>query len=280
MRRLSTITLAVVLLAGCGASGASPSPPPGFSLRAWVTQAIEPVAGFGMGGSSFAIVGERVIVPGPIPAIFPGPILPNLQQRSISRNGIDAIVAAARAAGLLDGPTDLIGAPLPGAQIGHLLFVIDGAEREVVGRTDSQIVCITTPCEAAPGTPEAFGGFWSLLSNLEAWIAGDLGAQTPYDPERLAILLTEPAVDATLPPTSAAWPLEGPMSKFGVVFSTPQGLPPVRCGVVEGDELAAVLTAFRNGNALTRWTDSEGDQRGVVVRALLAGEPDPCLPSG
>ena len=29
------------------------------------------------------------------------------------------------------------------------------------------------------------------------------------------------------------------MSKFGVVFSTPQGLPPVRCGVVKGDDLAA-----------------------------------------
>ncbi|HET9520592.1 MAG TPA: hypothetical protein VFO73_06085 [Candidatus Limnocylindrales bacterium] len=278
MRRLSTVTLAVALLAGCGASGASPSPPAGFSLRAWVTQAIEPVAGFGMGGSSVAISEGQVIVPGPIPAIFPGPILPNLQQRSISPNGIDAIVAAARAAGLLDGPTDLIGAPLPGAATGHLLFVIDGVEREVVGRTDSQIVCITTPCEAPPGTPEAFGGFWSLLSNLDAWIPGELGAQTPYDPERLAILLTEPAVDATLPPTSAPWPLEGPMSKFGVVFATPQGLPPVRCGVVEGDELAAALLAFRNGNGLTRWVDAEGDERGVQVRALVPGEPDPCVP--
>lgn len=278
MRRVSTISLALLLLAGCASPGASPSPPSGFSLRAWVSQAIEPVAGFGMGGSSFAIVGERVIVPGPIPAIFPGPILPNFQQRTISQNGIDAIVAAARAAGLLDGPTDLTGAPLPGAQVGHLLFVIDGVEREVVGRTDSQIVCITTPCEAAPGTPEAFGGFWSLLSNLDTWIGGELGAQTPYDPERLAILLTEPKLDATLPPTSAAWPLEGPMSKFGVVFSTPQGQPPVRCGVVEGEDLAAALQAFRNGNELTRWTDQTGDERGVSVRVLVPGEPDPCLP--
>lgn len=131
--------------------------------------------------------------------------------------------------------------------------------------------------EAAPGTPEAFGGFWSLLSNLDAWIAGELGAQTPSDPERLAILLIEPPLDATLPPAAAPWPLEEPMSTFGVVFASPQGLPPVRCGVVEGEALAAVLTAFRQGNALTRWTGPD-DQRGVVVRALLAGEPDPCAP--
>jgi hypothetical protein len=280
MRRLSTVMVAIVLLAGCGASGASPSPPPGFSLRAWVTQAIEPVAGFGMGGSSVAISDGRVVVSGPIPSMFPGPILPNLLQRSISQTGIEAIIAAARDAGLTDGPTDLTGAPLPGAPAGHISFVIDGVEREVVGRIDSQIVCITTPCNAAPGSPEAFGGFWSLLSNLDGWIPGELGAQTPYDPERLAILLTAPATDATLPPSSAAWPLEEPLSKFGVVFASPQGLPPVRCGVLEGDDLAAVLLAFRNGNALTHWTDATGDQRSVVVRALLAGEPDPCLPAG
>ena len=278
MPRVSTLFLALLLLAGCASSGASPSTPSGFSLRAWVTQAIEPVAGFGMGGSSLAISGGRVIVPGPIPSMFPGPILPNLQQRTISQNGIDAIVAAARAAGLLDGPTDLSGAPLPGAPTGHLLFVIDGVEREVVGRTDSQIVCITTPCEAPPATPEAFGGFWSLLSNLDAWLPGELGSQTPYDPERLAILLTEPKLDATLPPASAGWPLDGPMSKFGVVFSSPEGIPPVRCGVVEGEDLAAALLAFRNGNELTRWTDETGDERGLLVRALVPGEPDPCLP--
>lgn len=279
MRRLSTLTMAVLLLAGCAAPAASPSPPPvGFSLRTWVTQAIEPVLWFGMGGSTLVIDRERVIVQGPIPAIFPGPILPNLQQRSISQAGIGAILAAAKAAGLLDGPTDLVDVPVPGAQLGHIRLVIDGVEREIVGRTDSQIVCITTPCEAPPGTPEAFGGFWSLLSNLDAWIANELGAQTAYDPERLAILLTEPALDATIPPSFAPWPLDVPMATFGVVLATPPGIPPVRCGVVDGEALTAVLPAFRAGNALTRWTGPGDEQRGVVVRALFADEPDPCLP--
>jgi hypothetical protein len=279
MRRVSTIGLALFLVSACSAPSTSPSPPAGFTLRAWVTQAIEPVAGFGMTGTTLAIDGGRVIVPGPIPAIFPGPILPNLQQRPISQAGIDAIVAAAGAAGLLGEGTDFTGGLMPGGSIGHLLFVIDGVEREVVGRFDTQIVCITTPCEAPPGTPEAFGGYWSLLSNLDAWIPGELGAQTPFDPQRLAVLLTEPQLDATVPPSSAPWPLQDPLAKFGVVFATPEGLPPVRCGVAEGEDLAALLAAFRNGNALTRWTDATGDERGVVVRALLAGEPDPCLPA-
>jgi hypothetical protein len=278
MRRVSTVFLALLLIAGCASPGASPSSPAGFSLRAWVSQAIEPVAGFAMGGSWLAISDGRLIVSGPTAAIFPSPILPNFQQRSIGPNGIGAIVAAADAAGLLGDRTDFTGGSMPGAQTGHLRFVVDGIEREVVGNVNSQIVCITTPCAAAPGTPEAFGGFWSLLSNLESWVPGELGTQTPYDPERLAILLTQPTIDPTLPGASAAWPLGGPMSKFGVVFSSPQGLPPVRCGVVEGEDLAAALVAFRNGNGLTRWTDTEGDERGVVVRALVPGDPDPCLP--
>lgn len=276
MRRVAISLSVLVLLSGCAAGASTPSAPPmaaGFALRAWTSQALPPVGAFPNAGPLFAIADGRLIVHGPVPAIYPGPLLPSLQQRSISQAGIAAIVDAARSAGLLDGPTDLTGGLAPGAQTAHLLFVIDGVEREVLGDPTRQIVCITTPCDGAPATPEAFGQFWSRIQDLQSWLGGELGAETPLVIDRLAVLLTEPVLDATLPPGFARWPLDGEMASFGVEWP---GAPPARCGVVEGEDLATLLAAFRQANANTRWTDDTEAQFGVVARPLFPGEPDPC----
>jgi hypothetical protein len=276
MRRLATALSVLLLAAGCaGAAPTSPPTPPvaGFALRAWTSQALPPIGAFPNAGPILAVHDGRLIVHGPVDASYPGPLLPNLQQRPISQAGIEAIVSAARKAGLLDGPTGLTGDPMPGAQTGHLLFVIDGVEREVLGDPTRQIVCITAPCDAPPGTPEAFGQFWAQLQDVPSWLGDELGAETPYATDRLAVLLTEPVLDATLPPAFARWPLEGRMSAFGVEWP---GTPPARCGVIEGQYLATALLAFRQATQLTRWTDDSDAQFGVVVRPLFPGEPDPC----
>ncbi len=283
MRDLAVLLLTVGIVVGCSRSGSaasSPGSPAGFALRAWTSQAVEPVAGFRAGGTSIAIDDGRLISHGPMMAIYPGPLLPNLQQRPISDAGIEALIAAARAAGMLDGPTDMTGGLAPGGISAHVLFVIDGIEREVVGDPSRQIVCITTPCEAAPGTPESFAGYWARISDPAGWLAGELGAETPFEPERLAILLTAPVEDAALQQGIAAWPLETPMLEFGVDLAGAAGDPPARCGVVEGADLAAALAAFRTANELTRWTDGTGDQLGIVARPLFPGEPDPCGAAG
>ena len=274
MRRVATLVSILLLVAGCAAAATpSPSAATGFALRAWTSQALPPIGAFANAGPIFAIDDGRLILHGPVPAIYPGPLLPNLQQRPISQAGIAAIVDAARRAGLLDGPTDLTGGLPPGGQTGHLLFVIDGVEREVLGDPTRQIVCITTPCDGAPGTPEAFGQFWARIQDLQSWLGSELGPEAPLVIDRLAVLLTEPVNDAILPPSFAPWPLEGEMRKFGVEWP---GAPPARCGVVEGEDLAAVLAAFRQANANTRWTDDTDAQFGVVARPLFPGEPDPC----
>jgi hypothetical protein len=280
-RPVSTVLALVLglgLVAGCAEPGGSPSPsgPAGFALRAWITQALPPIDSFPNAAPSLVVDRGLVITAGPVPAIYPGPLMPNHIARPISEAGQHAIVAAARAAGLLDGPADLTGGSMPGAQTGHLLFVIDGVEREVLGDPNRQIVCIRAPCDPSPGTPEAFGAFWARLSDPTGWLGAELGPETRYDPERLAVLLTEPTLDAALPPSFATWPIDGELLKFGTVFAVPQGTPPVRCGVIEGDEVAAALAAFRAANQLTRWTDGTGAERGAVVRSLFPGEPDPC----
>ena len=268
-------SLAVLFLVGCaGAAAPSSSPAPaGFGLTAWTSQALPPVGAFGASGPILVIHQGALIVHGPQMAIYPGPLLPNLQQRPMSQAGIDAIVAAARSAGLLDGPPDLTGGLPPGGQTAHLRFVIDGVEREVRGDPSRQIVCITSPCDGAPGTPEAFGQFWARIQDVQSWLGPELGQEAPYATDRLAVLLTEPVLDAALPPSFARWPLAGDMAKFGVELP---GAPPARCGVVEGEELAPVLAAFGRANALTRWTDDTDAQYGVVARPLFPGEPNPC----
>lgn len=278
--RSAAILLSSLLLAGCAASvpsGSSPSPATGFALRAWISQALPPVGAFGAAGPLMAIADGRLIVHGPQVAIYPGPLLPNLQERPISDAGIAAILTEARRAGLLDGPTDLTGGSPPGAQTAHLLFTIDGVEREVLGDPGRQINCITTPCEAPAGTPEAFGGFWSRLLDLPGWLGSELGAETPHAFTRLAVLVLEPTVDATIPPTFAAWPLVGALAEFGVPFG---GQPPVRCGIIEGTDLEPALEAFRAANQLTRWHDRGETQYGLVLRPLFPAEPDPCTGGG
>lgn len=276
MRRLATLIVVLLIAAGCAgaASSASPSAPTtGFALRAWVSQALPPVGAFRTAGPDLTIDQGRLIVHGPEMAIYPGRLLPNLQQRPLSQAGIDALIAAARAAGLLDGPTDLTGGLKPGAQTAHLLFVIDGVQREVLGDPTRQIVCVTTPCDGAPGTPEGFGQFWARIHDIGTWLGTELGPEAPYIGDRFAVLLVEPVEDASLPPSFAPWPLDVPMTQFGVALAGP---PPARCGVIEGDSLKAALAAFGAANELTRWTDDTDAVFAAVVRPLLPGEPDPC----
>jgi hypothetical protein len=275
MRRIASLFVVLLIAAGCAGAGSSPSPsaPTGFALRAWISQALPPVGAFRTAGPDLVIDQGKVIVHGPQMAIYPGPLLPNLQQRPLSQAGIDAIVAGARAAGLLDGPTDLTGGLPPGAQTAHLLFVIDGVEREVLGDPTRQIVCVTTPCDGAPGTPEGFGQFWARIHDIGSWLGAEVGPETPFIVDRIAVLLTEPVNDATLPPSFARWPLDVPMTQFGVELA---GSPPARCGVIEGDSLRAALAAFGAANELTRWRDDTDAAFGAIVRPLFPGEPDPC----
>ena len=273
MRRILTLILALLIAGGCAGAGSTPSPSaptPGFALRAWISQALPPVGAFRTAGPHLTIDHGRLIVHGPEMAIYPGRLLPNLQQRPLSQAGIDALIAAARAAGLLDGPTDLTGGLPPGAQTAHLRFVIDGVEREILGDPTRQIVCVTTPCDGGPGTPEGFGQFWARIQDVGAWLGTELGPETPYIADRFAVLLVEPVDDASLPPSFARWPLEVPMKQFGVALAG------ARCGVIEGDNLKAALAAFDAANELTRWTDDTDAVFGAIVRPLLPGEPDPC----
>ena len=284
---LSAATLVIVLAACSGAAAPSGSPRPtgsptaspapsgvvqGTVFRAWTTQALPPAATFSW-GSTAVISDGQLIVSGPIPMIYPGPLMPNLIQRSITPAGVDRIFAAAHAAGLLAGPTDLTGGIAPGGMTAHLLFLLDGQEREVLGDPNKVMMCIAAPCVPPAGSPEAFGQFWSQVSDVAAIAGDELGPEQRYEPTRLAVLVTDPPKDDSgLKPGLAQWPLTTPLREFGTAF----GGGTDRCGVVEGADLALLLPAAQEANALTQWTDGTTGGRVLVVRPLVPGEPDPC----
>ena len=125
MRRLALAGVSI-LLAACRATAssappsatpstspdASPSVSPSPVVEGLVLepgpQALPPAQTFGW-GSSLVIADGKAIVPGPMLLIYPGPLLPPLVERPITPLGINRVLEAAGAVGLLAGPDDLTG---------------------------------------------------------------------------------------------------------------------------------------------------------------------------
>lgn len=277
--RLATIALAAVLVAACSGSASAPSPTPDPSpteesllLRLTTTQALPPMEQFGWGFSVAITSGGVVVAPGAVPAIYPGPLLMPLWGRQLTENGWAKIVARAKALGLLVQDGNFAGdAAMPGAALGRIDIFADGRTWTITGDPNSQIMCITTPCDPGPGTPPAFGSFWRAVSDLAAWMPGDLGKEAPYRPGAFALLIgPAPVAEAGVMPGIADWPLDAALATFGdPVANTGR-----RCAIVAGADADALRPALEAANQLTQWVQdpSTSASFGLQIRSLLPGE--------
>ena len=279
---VASVALAAVLAAACSGSALAPSPSPQPSpadetllLRLTTTQALPPIEQFGWGFSVAITSGGVVVAPGAVPAIYPGPLLTPLWGRQLTENGWAKIVAQARAHGLLVVNGNFAGdAAMPGAALGRIDIFADGRTWTITGDPNSQIMCITTPCDPAPGTPPAFGAFWRAVSDLASWMPGDLGKEAPYRPSAYALLIgPAPVAEAGIAPGIADWPLEAALASFG----DPVANTGLRCGIVAGADAEALRPALEAANQLTQWTQDPTTSAtvGLQVRSLLPGE-NPC----
>jgi hypothetical protein len=106
------------------------------------------------------------------------------------------------------------------------------------------------------------------------WLEANLGPSTQYRPDRLAVLLVAPAQNNSgIAPNKTHWPLATAFADFGQPFAGGEGL---RCGVVEGDDLAARLPALLKANQMTIFTDANAVEQSLNARALVPGEESPC----
>lgn len=293
MRRLVLRVLAVAtvsVVAACSTGGApstgspespvdptpvipSPSAEPGAAATYWLRmttfQAIPPVNLFAVGPTSVITGDGRYLVPGAVPAIYPGPLVMPLFARQVSDAGLEQIVAWADELGLLSGTTDFTGGgTIPGGVTGTIELTVGDRLVALTGLPDA-----VAP-EPEPGSPQAFAELWQRIANLSQALPGELGPETAYEPTAYALLVGPPPVaESGIAPTIADWPLETPLATFG----GPVQDGTYRCGLVEGEDAATLRPALEAANQLTMWTqDPETSAAfGLTVRPIVAGE-NPC----
>jgi hypothetical protein len=275
-RSLRPAALAVLLLlSACGARGTTddasdssapgaPAPAAGLVLR------IDHTGGFVVPSSSFgrlpivAVYADgQVITQGPVPAIYPGPALPNVQVRQIDQAEVQDVVDQALAAGVAE--TGDLGAP-PVADVFTTRFTLVTADdthvREVYALTEMP------DREATEGVSEDQAAARARLQDLLSSLS-DLGMAetTGYVPSAVAAIVSpwvDPGDGMSYP--EVPWP--GPALP-GEQLSAPLG---ISCVTATGDEAAAILDAAAEATQMTPWTTADGARWAVVLRPLLPDE--------
>jgi hypothetical protein len=287
-RRLAIVAISFVAAAcGTGAPSAAPASPvasvePGPSadpsaawLRASTTQAIPPVDAFAMPDVVVVTPDGRYVTVGPVDAMYPGPLLPNLRERPISDEGRERILDEAARLGLLAGETDFTGGGgRPGGVLGRLELTVDGRRVTLTGDPEARIQCVTAPCDPPPGTPAAFADLWAKLQDPESWLGDTLGPDAPFVPEAYALLVgPAPVADAGMARAPVVLPVDLELGTFGVAVANGTH----RCGIVDGADAAALRPAFEAADQLTQWIQGPAMSAtfGLTVRPIVADE-DPC----
>jgi hypothetical protein len=210
----------------------------------------------------------RVITEGPVPAIFPGPALPNVQVSMITPELVQQLVKQAVDAGVK-----------PGADFGQPNVADAPATRvTVVTGAGPQTVTAAALNEAQANDPRLtaeqrtartkLAAFVKMLSSLPA--AEGVPHSVAYDPTELAALTkpwTEPAnlPGNTVQSPPKAWP--GPALP-GEVLNTNTG---IGCTVVTGTQKDQVLAAAKTATSITPWTQG-GKKWSITFRPLLPEE--------
>jgi hypothetical protein len=220
----------------------------------------------------FTLYGDgRVIVSGPVIAIYPGPALPNLQTAVISEEAISAILSAAQETGLLQNGIDY---GQPGiTDVSTTTFVVN-----VGGKTyQSSVYALGMEAGASGLTMAqqqaraALQDFRGKLADLTAFTS-DPTSWSSYVYQAMAVY-SQPvgataSTDSTdITPGRLDWPL-GDLSTLGTPVD-----PGFRRVVVSGQDLETLQQKppLAKANAITLWTSGGRDYH-LYFRPLLPDE--------
>lgn len=204
----------------------------------------------------------RVITEGPVPALYPGPALPNVQVTRIDTAAVQDLVDAALDAGV--GDTADLGSP-PIADAPSTRFTVStGLEtlvREVYALIEGEGTNDGLSADQAAARAK-LSAFLDELTGLSA------GGSEPYRPTSVAALVTPytPAEEPELAQPETPWP--GPALP-GEDFEPMLG---ITCVVATGDQATAVLDAAGGANQLTPWVAPDGSRWSLTFRPLLPHE--------
>lgn len=229
--------------------------PPAYELRRIPTWSL-----FGDG---------RIITEGPQIEIYPGPALPSVQVQTITEEAVQAILEAAKAAGLLGQDRTYEQNCVADAPTTTFTVYADGAKHVVSAYALGMVPgsCPGEDTEARAG----LAAFAAKLSDLAGWLPkGSIGEQGQFEPSEMRVYV-QPYAGSPEPGLHQAaidWPLSDPLSSFGRADATYGDF---RCVVVGGTDLAMLLADAQRANELTPWL-SGGERYSLILRPLLPDE--------
>lgn len=295
MRRIAPLLLPAVvalsvLLAACsagpGGSGGPITHPSGDDLilrvdyRGGMLGAALALTNF----PTFSLAGDgRVFVPGAQVDLFPGPALPAVNVRSLTEEGIQAVLDLVASTNLFHANAQFRGAQNFLADAPDTVFTLhaDGQEVEVVVYG----LGILDPAGSYPGISAdelaAHRILFQLLERLgtmDAWVPSGGWADAawgPFKPDALRLIVrnadADPPDDSGIGNALLDWPDDSDPATFGeLVGNTGE-----RCGVVSGERADDWYTALSSANQLTRFVKDEHRNQ-VTVRFQLPDEPLEC----
>lgn len=234
----------------------------------------------------FVLTGDgRVIVQGMQTLEFPGPILPPLQERTLTEEGIQLVLGAIEETNLFVGDLDNRVMQSMVADASDTIFTVNAGGRTSVVSVYA-VGMLLPDMEPPPGADPAQLEAYQVLSvlndrllTLETWLpedAWETDGWQPYQAEALRLYVrdvTDEPIDQDLPGQEVEWPTDDDPATFGEEL--PEWGDGTRCAVVEGDAGATWLAALTEANQNTVWIS--GDRRyGIQVRPLLPHEPRTC----
>jgi hypothetical protein len=205
----------------------------------------------------------RVLVPNVVPAVYPGPLVQGLNVQTITEQGVQKVLGAADAAGLLATPPSY---ELPGG-----VGIADAADTVVsIAANGSTFVHTAyaldiTASEHMASTParDALTKFVAALADVATLAGADqLGAPASFHPPAYRVRATpeDPQQGPDQPaPTVVAWP-----SSAGIALKDSSA-----CVLLEAAKLGDLFT---KATQLTYFSDAGVNYR-VAVAPVLPGDP-------
>ena len=283
-RAAALLMAAVVAIACVGSAGAAPSGSPSdkpidpdqvvFRVS-WDGGFVTPEMLLGRLPIIVVYADGRVITQGPQILIYPGPLMPNLQEHTLSQAALDRLIELARDKDLLktihyEFPS-IADAPDTVLEIN-----VDGESYRVSAYALAEAVDLEVPSGDVMLDPAEIEGRAALREFIDALTgipASDfVDEEHPVTIETLRIYAAKAVVvpNSELPGEQPAidWPLEDLAAAGEAVENSPID---VRCQVIEGGDLATVLPLLEAANSLQTF-QSEAELYSFTVRPLLPGE--------
>ena len=208
----------------------------------------------------------RVITEGPVPAIYPGPALPNLQVQMVGPDDVVDLAGRALAAGV--GRDGDFGQPSVADAASTRFTVLSDQGPQVtevyaLEITDDGLGLTGNQRDARRSLQELLGDLTDLSKTLGPDV---VNVSQPYQAESVAVVSrewTDPGTPEVQQPEQA-WP--GP-----ALPGAPADQVGLSCATLTGADAAAVLTEAASATAITPWV-SQGKPWYVAFRPLLPDE--------